>query len=308
MTSIPKLSVVICTYNRAAYLGNALRSLDEQTAPAWWFEVIVVDNASTDSTKSDCLELIPKLQNANVHFLQEIKPGASFARNTGALHARAPLLCFMDDDAVARPDFVEAILDFFDHYPHAVGMGGRIFPLFLPERPHWMSTYVSSLVGHFNYADTIVEFSRGQFPFESNMTVRTQKFREIGGFSELLPGVVGAVRIGGEGKDLFLRLTANGGKIYYSPAVAVDHVVETSKLTREYLQNVAEGIGRGERIRTLGRGRLHFVLKVVEHLLKLGPAGVRCVSYLLTGNPAYCMPLIRMRIDTLSGLFRRVDT
>jgi GT2 family glycosyltransferase len=171
-----------------------------------------------------------------------------------------------------------------------------------------MSTYVSSLVGHFNYADTIVEFSRGQFPFESNMTVKTQKFREIGGFSELLPGVVGAVRIGGEGKDLFLRLTANGGKIYYSPAVAVDHVVETSKLTREYLRNVAEGIGRGERIRTLGRGRLHFVLKVVEHLLKLGPAGVRCVFYLLTGNPAYCMPLIRMRIDTLSGLFRRVDT
>ena len=130
------------------------------------------------------------------------------------------------------------------------------------------------------------------------MTVRTQKFREIGGFSERLPGVVGAVRIGGEGKDLFLRLTANGGKTYYSPAVAVDHVVKTSKLTREYLQNVAEGIGRGERIRTLGRGRLHFVLKVAAHLLKLGPAGVRCVSYLLTGNPAYCMPLIRMRIDT----------
>jgi glycosyltransferase involved in cell wall biosynthesis len=308
MTLTPELSIVICTYNRAVFLGNALRSLDHQTAPAQRFEVIVVDNASTDSTRTDCLDLIPKLHNANVHFFQEMKPGASFARNTGAQHARAPLLCFMDDDAVARPDFVEEILNFFDHHPHAVGMGGRIFPLFVPERPSWMSLYVSSLVGHFSYADSIVEFASGQFPFESNMTVKTQPFRDVGGFSERLLGVVGTVRIGGEGKDLFIRLTANGERIYYVPTVVVDHVVETSKLTRAYLKNVAEGIGRGERIRTMAQGRLCFAIKVAEHLLKLGPAGVRCASYLLAGKPAYCMPLIRMRMDTLRGLIRPIDT
>jgi len=100
-----------------------------------------------------------------------------------------------------------------------------------------------------------------------------------------------------------MQPTSNGDCIYYVPTVAVDHVVETSKLTRAYLQNVAEGIGRGERIRTMARGRIFFMLKVAEHLLKLGPAAARCAYYLLSGKPAFCLPLIRMRIDTLRGLF-----
>ena len=303
-SALPQLTIVICTFNRSTYLGNALRSLNNQTAPKDSFEVVVVDNASTDSTEVDCNQLIPQLQNVNIRFVQEWKPGASIARNTGATLASSPLLCFMDDDAVAYPNFVEAILTFFTTHPNAVGMGGRIIPLFIPEKPSWMSTYVSSLVGNFNYSTSIVEFSQGQFPFESNMTVRTDLFREVGGFSEQLPGVIGSVRIGGEGKDLCMRLTAKGGKIYFDPNAIVDHVVETSKLTRAYLRNVAEGVGRGERIRTRNKGKLPFIMKVLQHFVKLGPAGIRALYYMLVGKPLQCMPLIRMRLDVIRGLLQ----
>ena len=80
----PQLSIVICTYNRARYLPKALKSLEQQVTVGVCFEVIVVDNASTDDTQQVIENLIPQLFNAQFVFLQELRQGASFARNTGA--------------------------------------------------------------------------------------------------------------------------------------------------------------------------------------------------------------------------------
>jgi glycosyltransferase involved in cell wall biosynthesis len=298
----PQLSIVICTYNRARYLPKALKSLEQQVTVGVCFEVIVVDNASTDDTQQVIENLIPQLFNAQFVFLQELRQGASFARNTGAQHANAPLLCFMDDDAVAYPDFVSSILHFFSQHPHAGGLGGRIVPLYVPEEPEWMSHYVSSLVGHFHYADAVVEFKGGKYPYESNMVMPTSIFHELGGFSEALPGVVGTVRIGGEGKDLFYRLAKTGRKTYYSPFVVVDHVVETAKLTPEYLARVAQGIGRGERVRTLKKSKWAYLLKRIEYFGKLIAAVCISFLYLLQGRPRKMKPLISFRIEASRGL------
>ena len=121
-----------------------------------------------------------------------------------------------------------------------------------------MSHYVSSLVGQFQYSDTVSVFSAGKYPLESNMIVRKKDFDTIGGFNNALPGVVGTLRIGGEGKDFFLRLKALGRIIYYDPAIRVQHVVETAKLTHEYMYRVASGIGRGERVRMKEKSSLAF--------------------------------------------------
>lgn len=297
-----QLSIVICTYNRAQYLPNALRSLNEQSATGNSFEVIVVDNASTDGTQEVCATLLPQLTATTFSYHQEKQQGASFARNTGAMLANAPLLCFMDDDAVAHHDFVERIIDFFSRHPEAGGLGGRIIPLYIPEEPAWMSHYVSSLVGHFHYSKTVTQFRGGKFPFESNMTLPTALFRNLGGFNERLPGVAGKVRIGGEGKDLFLRLTALGPSIYYDPSVVVKHVVETEKLTHQYLTEVAQGIGRGERIRTLANGTLSYYHKQFEYILKLIAAILISAKYFLIGSPQKIIPLVSFRWEAIRGL------
>ncbi|MFZ9472891.1 MAG: glycosyltransferase family 2 protein, partial [Sediminibacterium sp.] len=152
------------------------------------------------------------------------------------------------------------------------------------------------------YAPVACAFKNGKYPLESNMIVSKKIFEQIGGFNTQLPGVVGTVRIGGEGKDLFYKIMDLGHTIYYDPTIIVEHVVETKKLTKEYMYRVASGMGRGERARTKAISQKAFVYKIVEYLFKLGAAIILGIKYAFEGNPAKTGPIIQFRIDTLKGL------
>jgi glucosyl-dolichyl phosphate glucuronosyltransferase len=299
-----KISVIICTFNRAKYITQAMQSLHNQTLAKELFEVIIVNNNSSDNTTAICENFISENNASNFYYLNEPKQGASFARNTGAVIAKAPLLCFMDDDAVANEVYLENIVQFFEQYKDADALGGRIIPQYIPAEPEWMSYYVSSLVGNFEYSKEITVFKSGKYPLESNMIVKTEDFIKINGFNEALPGVIGTLRIGGEGKDLFFKLQALGKKVYYSPNVKVQHIIEVEKLTREYMYRVASGIGRGEKVRTKKMGQLTYFKKIMEYFLKLGAAVILGFKYLLEGNAAKAMPVIRFRTDALKGLLQ----
>ncbi|NDA61670.1 MAG: glycosyltransferase family 2 protein [Chitinophagia bacterium] len=298
----PEISIVICSFNRAKYIGEAMLSLYNQTLEATRYEVIIVDNASTDNTADICREFIAAHPETQFTYLLEPRQGASFARNTGAAIAKAPLLCFMDDDAIAEIDFLKNIIQFFKEVPEAGGLGGRIIPRYIPAEPKWMSHFVSSLVGHFHYSEERTPFRKGKYPLESNMIVKTADFHRIGGFNTKLPGVSGTLRIGGEGKDFFFRLMELGNVIYYDPTIRVEHVVETAKLTPEYMYRVASGIGRGERVRMLEKGLFAYLFKILEYLFKLGASFLLAIGYLLQGHSSKCWPVIQFRIDALKGL------
>jgi glycosyltransferase involved in cell wall biosynthesis len=302
VTSPVKISVVICSYNRADYILQAIDSLYRQTLPHIEFEVLVVDNNSTDNTTELVKGYIGSHPGYNLYYHLETRQGASFARNTGAAKAQAPLLCFMDDDAMAEKDYLQRIINFFATYPDAGGLGGRIIPKYIPSKPVWMSYHVSSLVGNFEYSKELTTFKPGKYPLESNMIVPKQSFDRINGFNTGLPGVQGTLRIGGEGKDFFLRLEALGKKVFYDPLLIVYHVVEVKKLTPEYMYRVASGIGRGERVRTLAIGSPAFLKKNLEYLYKLGGSVVLGILYALKGNPAQTWPVIKFRIDAWKGL------
>jgi glycosyltransferase involved in cell wall biosynthesis len=300
-----RISVVICSYNRAEYIVQAVESLYFQTLPKNQFEVLVVDNNSLDNTGELVMDFMRKHEDFHLTYLTEQRQGASFARNRGASFARAELLCFMDDDAVAEKDYLERIVTFFDNHPNAAGLGGRIIPRYIPAEPPWMSHYVSSMVGNFDYSKEVCEFEQGEYPLESNMIVSRKDFNLIGGFNTALPGVKGTLRIGGEGKDFFFRLQALNKKIYYDPKIIVHHVVEVKKLTPDYLCRVASGYGRGERIRTKAIGQAAFLKKIGEYLFKLAGSVVIGVFYVLQGKPVKTWPVIRFRIDALKGLLER---
>lgn len=303
MNPTKQISVIICTYNRALYLTEALDSLYHQTLPKTAFEVIVVNNNSIDNTEDICKEYIHTHPDMQVSYLNEDNQGASFARNRGASLSTSALLCFMDDDAVANADYLSRIIQFFEVHPDSGGLGGRIIPRYIPSEPIWMSHYVSSMVGNFHYAPQVSAFKPGKYPLESNMVVPKRLFETIGGFNTALPGVKGELRIGGEGKDFFFRLQALGHTIYYDPNIVVHHVVEVAKLTPAYLYRVASGYGRGERVRTLQKSKWAYLVKIIEYLFKLGASFVLGATYLLRGQPAKSWPVIRFRIDALKGLF-----
>jgi glycosyltransferase involved in cell wall biosynthesis len=300
-----KLSIVICSYNRAQYIGDALDSLYNQTSSLSEFEVLLVDNNSTDGTPGIYKTWREHNPDGNFQYLSEHRQGASFARNTGAIHAKTEWLCFMDDDAVAFPDFVANIIKHTEEKPTIVGFGGKIIPKYIPEKPVWMSYYVSSLVGNFDYSPIPCAFKKGKYPLESNMIIKKSVFDQIGGFNTTLPGVVGTLRIGGEGKELFFKVIGLGEEIYYDPNIIVYHVVETSKLTQEYLYRVASGIGRGERVRTLSISYFSYVLKLIEYIFKLGASVALGIKYAIMGNAAQSWKVIQFRIDAMLGLLNR---
>ena len=296
------LSIVICSYNRASYISGALDSLYHQSAGLDNFEAIIVDNNSTDNTADVFKQWRSSHANGSFTYLTETKQGASFARNTGAKGAKGQWLCFMDDDAIANSNYVENIIKHIKTKPEAIGFGGRIIPKYIPSAPEWMSYYVSSLVGNFDYAPTACAFENGKYPLESNMIVKKDIYDSIGGFNTELPGVLGTLRIGGEGKELFYKILALGHTIYYDPKICVEHVVEVKKLTPEYMYRVASGIGRGEKTRTLSISKGSYFKKIIEYLFKLGAAFVIGFKYLLQCKPAKTWPVIQFRIDALKGL------
>lgn len=301
----PEISVVICSYNRADYIIGAVDSLFKQTLDKNRFEVFVVDNNSIDNTGELVQQYINDHPGFHLHYLTESRQGASFARNTGAAFATSPLLCFMDDDAIAEEHYLERILHFFSSHDDAAGLGGRIIPKYIPAEPKWMSHYVSSLVGNFDYSQELTVFKEGKYPLESNMIVCKEDFDTIKGFNTDLPGVKGTLRIGGEGKDFFLRLQSLNKKIYYDPHVVVEHVVEVKKLTPHYMYRVASGIGRGERVRTKAISHWSYIKKILEYLYKLAGSVVLGILYAIKGKSAQSWPVVKFRIDAIKGLIER---
>ena len=296
------LSIIICSYNRASYISDALTSLYVQSSGLDNFEVIFVDNNSTDNTKEVYAQWRHTNTNGQFTFISEMQQGASFARNTGAAIAKGEWVCFMDDDAVATTDYVKNIIKHIQDQPFIVGFGGRIIPKYIPAEPKWMSYYVSSLVGNFDYASTACAFENGKYPLESNMIVKKSVYDQIGGFNVNLPGVVGTLRIGGEGKELFYKIIALGHTIYYDPSICVHHVVEVKKLTSEYMYRVASGIGRGEKTRTLNISNGAYLMKILEYLLKLGAGIILGIKYAIQLTPSKTWPIIKFRIDAIKGL------
>ena len=107
-------SVIVPTRNRADLLAGCLRSLAAQDCPAGDFEVLVVDNGSTDGTAALCAEAPERFGLAGLRCVVEPEPGLLSGRHRGALEARGGVLVFVDDDIVAAPGWLSALLRAFD--------------------------------------------------------------------------------------------------------------------------------------------------------------------------------------------------
>jgi glycosyltransferase involved in cell wall biosynthesis len=124
-----ELSVIICTRNRARQLAAALNSLDCLSTRREW-EVVVVDNASTDDTAEVIRQAA--FRQSRIRYAREERIGLGAARNCGWRQARGRLLAFTDDDCYLTPSYVDAVIHVFEEHPQIGFVGGRILP-FDPE-------------------------------------------------------------------------------------------------------------------------------------------------------------------------------
>jgi glycosyltransferase involved in cell wall biosynthesis len=176
-----RISAVICTYNRAAYLRKALRSLIEQTLDSSQYEILVIDNASTDDTRN-VVESERSVQ-PQVRYVHEPTVGVSRARNAGWRAARAEYVVYLDDDAIAEPPWLERMLGFLESKAPRLGaVGGRIEPIWERPRPDWLSDDMARALTVVDWSERPIVLESHQWIVAANIGFPRRILEEIGGF------------------------------------------------------------------------------------------------------------------------------
>lgn len=241
-------SVVVPTYNRAGMLQSVVSALLEQrNCPE--YEVIIVDNNSTDATATVAAALC-SASRGRMKYVLEQTIGSSAARNCGIAAARGDIVAFLDDDAIPRVEWLASILNTYANYPDAWCVGGKILLRLPDERPAWFNAHsmrVTSLLGLFDRGDGVHRLAYPLDVWGGNLSVRKDVLRRIGGFDVSL-GLAGRRPLYGEETELCWRIQREGGGVYYCGGAVVDHVVAPAKLTKRYLRSRAYWSGRTQTI------------------------------------------------------------
>ena len=231
--SVPRISAVICTYNRVERLVLALDALHSQTLPWERFEIVVIDNASTDTTRRVCDEYQQRLPHLVYHY--EPVQGLSTARNTGLRVAQGDYIAYLDDDAIPCANWLEDILDAFRTVePQPEVVGGPIYPIWETEPPGWMHYYVQGYFTILDHGSKASWFPADEYPYGANMIYRRDVLRKYRGFSEAL-GRDGKSLLSDEERLLNLTIEADGGKFYYLPSASVQHWIPKERISRRWL-------------------------------------------------------------------------
>lgn len=237
MTSSVDVSIAICTLNRAASLRKTLQGfLSLQLRPATTWELIVVDNGSTDDTPAVIAGFADRLP---IRRVAEPRRGQSAARNAAIAVYRGEYLLWTDDDVEVDENWVTATLAAFERFSADI-VFGRSYPIWSDGQPAW---YGAAFAGRFALLDygpapLVITHPAQQF-YGLNVAFRRSAMSAVGLFREDL-GYVGANSGGGgDDTDMFERALARGLRIVYTPDSVVGHVIPSERATTRRQRQMA---------------------------------------------------------------------
>ena len=262
----PDISIVVCTHNRAAMLRDALTSLASlETAGRFTYEIVLVDNASTDETPQVALALSKAAP--SLRYVVEGKKGIATARNRGYRDAKGDWVAFFDDDQLAEPRGLLELFTFARDF-NLRAVGGPVH-LKLPDGcERNLHPFVRMLLGESRLGKQPFAYSPKFSPGTGNLMLHRSVFQQVGVFDE-------AFAVRSEDTDLFCRMWQAGIEAWYVPTAVVEHVTPPSRLEDEYLLRLASltGTGVAERERktsSLLRFAVRFLTKAALYPLILG--------------------------------------
>jgi GT2 family glycosyltransferase len=231
----PALSIVVCTRNRADEIAECIAACVALDLAGNDSELIVVDNGSTDATRT-IIEDLAATHGARVRIMREPVAGLSRARNAGAAEARGDVLCFLDDDARPGPGWLEHLrLAFCD--PGVVIAGGPIYGLWPDGRPAGFPPAMAApYFGILDRGDAPHDSARPEDgPWGGNWSVRRDLVEELGGF-DVRFGAGEQGSLGGEEVHFGWRVLARGlGRLRFEPGAAVGHRSPRARLQEDYV-------------------------------------------------------------------------
>jgi glycosyltransferase involved in cell wall biosynthesis len=229
-------TVLVCTYNRAALLAELLDSLRATVPSGLTWDVIVVDNNSTDETRRVVTSRMGGFP-VPLKYLFEPRQGKSVALNTGLAATDAAVVVFTDDDVQVSEHWLDASCRRILDDSTVDYTGGPVFPIWERPRPSWLDGERCDLWGTLAILDygeeSFVFEERRRVPLGANMAVRRSLIDRIGGFDPSL-GRKGHSLLGQEQAEFFCRSRAVGARGVYVPAASVRHHVPATRLTRDY--------------------------------------------------------------------------
>jgi glucosyl-dolichyl phosphate glucuronosyltransferase len=231
-------TVLICTYNRATLLADTLDSLARCRVTNLRWDVVVVDNNSSDDTRRVVTSRIQRFPTA-LRYIFEPRQGKSNALNTGLAATDAGIIVFTDDDVRVAEDWIDASCRPLLNDPTIDYTGGPVTPMWERPCPIWLDQERPDLWGTLAILDygpaPFVFEERQRVPLGANMAVRRSLVDRVGGFDPDL-GRRGTSLFGQEQAEFFCRSRAAGARGLYVPAMAVHHHVPAKRLTRAYFR------------------------------------------------------------------------
>jgi glycosyltransferase involved in cell wall biosynthesis len=278
----PEIAAIICTHNRDHYLGDAIDSLLQQDCQN--VEILVVDNGSSDRTKQ---VVESRLHHPQLNYVYEPVLGLSVARNTGANNTNAPILAYLDDDAIASAQWLRVLLEAYKNNEKLAIAGGKV-TLIWPEGikpPSWLSDDLAGGLGLYDLGEEMIYIEKpGLTPRGLNYSLRREFLENIGGFDANL-GRVGTKLLSNE--ELFMTELAlkQGWQVAYLPDALVAHNVAPERLQpswffrRSWWQGVSEcyreEIAGRRGMAQLGRGGERLLRGLSKYLRNIAHPDLR---------------------------------
>lgn len=232
------LTVAIPTYNGASRIPQVLEQLRRQTGTeSIRWEVIVIDNNSTDNTK----EIVKAYQqnwlsDTPLRYCFEARQGAGYARQLAVKEAQAPLIGFLDDDNIPALNWVAAAIDFAQTHPQAGAYGSQIHPDFEVPPPDSLKPILPFLAIT-ERGDEPLQYKSHQklLPPTAGLVVRKQAWLDSVPPKQILTGPTYNNSLPGEDLEMVSYIQAKGWEIWYNPFMELDHKIPPWRLERDYL-------------------------------------------------------------------------
>jgi glucosyl-dolichyl phosphate glucuronosyltransferase len=279
-SSVRHLTVLICTYNRAADLRKAVHSaVGQQGLESGAYEVIVVDNNSTDGTRDVVAGFGPPT-GVELRYYFEQRQGKSHALNTGLSNAAGAIVSIIDDDQIMPPNYAAELLRLFGEHPEASFIGGKVLPVWESEPPTWLTSERWSPIGMSDYGDEPFLVNAKRPVCLLTCAFRLADLNAVGGFRTEL-GVTGSAMGSTEDAELLERLWSSGRPGRYEPSLVLRHLAPARRLTQSYYRRWHRGHGRYSALRrepSVERSSFR-VLDVPSHMYRQAVLdGMRWVS------------------------------
>jgi glycosyltransferase involved in cell wall biosynthesis len=296
------LTAIICTYNRARYVGKLLKSIAANDLAKTEYELLLVDNNCTDNTREVCEAFAAAHPDVIFRYTTESEQGLSAAKNRGIKEAKGDIIVYIDDDALVDPWYLRTYAEWFATHPETMACGGPIEPLYETSEPDWMTPYTKALLtAWMNYGEKVREYPRGRYPGGGNAAYRKEVFEQVGGFNTAL-GRKGGNLMGSEEKDIFDKMHTLNMQILYLPEPVLHHCIPQAKLEKPYFDRLTLQMGISERQRTLAISKFKYIKRLFSEAVKWGGTIVLLCLYTISFHPVKGWKLVAFRKNVTKGL------